>query len=388
MGSSRSFPPGKLSTAESDPRPAAPSEPPERRNASSRPAPRASYPSAPSIPPTPVVMEKPITEPPFERPPMSMSALPNIDSYPPSPPSSRPASIKPPILASDILRDEIAPVAPAQKLIILWSILFSVAFASAAIFSWVGLTTDTVLVGSAITAVAAALAALLPAPYGLRALLAATAGLIPLALGVYGSGPLAAMRSRGNLIDIATLVALTFLPGVLLFRSRYRAFLIARILLGVALVLSLPAEIGFAMTALDEGAPLLVRAANGVVFVGVLGAASGFMGAETTGFGAFWGALIVTVHSAGMAARGLPALSDPPSTWISEKHLGFFAAGFGEWLAATLAAHAIFQLFAAFLAKQARKVDVHRIVGPSAETESAPDRLGEDDRPESLGDDS
>jgi hypothetical protein len=334
------------------------------------------------------MLEKPITEPPLERPPMSMSALPNAaDSYPP-PPSSRPGStIKPPILASDILRDEVAPVAPAQKLIVLWSILFSLAFAAAAIFSWVGLTPDTLLVGSAITSVAAALAALLPAPYVLRAFLAATAGMIPLALGVCGSGPLAAMHARGNLVDMATLVALTFLPGVLLFRSRYRAFLIARILLGVALVLSLPAEIGFAMAALDEATPLLTRIADGVVFVGVLGAGFGFMGAETTGFGAFWGALIVTTYAAGIAARGLPALGDPPSTWVTEKHLGFFAAGFGEWLAATLAAHAIFQLFAAFLAKQARKVDVHRIVGPSAESDSTPERLGEDDRPESLGDD-
>jgi hypothetical protein len=141
------------------------------------------------------------------------------------------------------------------------------------------------------------------------------------------------------------------------------------------------------MAALDETIPLLTRIADGVVFVGVLGACFGFMGAETTGFGAFWGALIVTTHSAGVAARGLPSTSSAPSTWISGTHFGFFAAGLGEWLAATLAAHAIFQLLAALLAKQARRVDVHRIVGPSAETESGPDRLGEDERAESLGDD-
>jgi hypothetical protein len=377
-------------STEGESRPA-PSEPPERRTASSRPAPRGSYPSNPSVPSipsitAPIVTEKPLSDPPIERPPMSMSAIAN-DSYPP-PPSSRPATpIMPPVLASDILRDEVAPIAPAQKAIVLWSILFSLAFGTAAVFSWIGIIPRSVLLGAAVTAIAAAIAALLPVPYTIRALLAAGAGWIPLAMGVRGNGPLAAMHSRGDLIDIATLAALTFLPGVLLFRSRYRAFLIARILLGVALVLALPAEVGFAMAALDQAVPLLTRIADGVVFVGVLGACFGFMGAETTGFGAFWGALIVTTHAAGIAARGLPNATDPISTWITGQRLGFFAAGFGEWLAATLAAHAIFQLLAALLAKQARQVDVHRIVGPSAETASAPDRLGEDDRPESLGDD-
>ena len=383
MGSSRSFPPGKVSTAEGEARPAS-SEPPERRSASSRPAPRGSIPSVPSIPSLPIaVIETPLSE----LPPMSMSALPNADTYPP-PPSSRPPSpIKPPVLASEMLRDEVAPIAPAQRAIVLWSILFSMAFGTAAIFSWVGLIPHSVLLGAAVTAVVAAVAALLPAPYAVRALLAAAAGLIPLALGVRGDGPLSALHSRGDLLDVATLAALTFLPGVLLFRSRYRAFLIARILLGVALLLSVPAEFAFAQSALDAATPLFTRLADGIAFVGVLGGCFGFMGAETTGFGAFWGALIVSSHAAGIAARGLPTASDPPSTWLSMAHLSFLAGGLGEWLAATLAAHAIFQLLAALWAKQARRVDVHRIVGPSAETESAPDRLGEDERPESLGDD-
>ena len=319
---------------------------------------------------------------------MSMSALSNAaESYPPPPSSRPPTPVLPPVLASDILRDDVAPIAPAQKAIILWLILFSLAFGTAAIFSWLGLIPRSVLVGSAATAAVAAVAAFLPVPYTLRALFAAAAGLIPLVLGAQGNGPLLAMHSRGDQLDIATLAALTFLPGVLLFRSRYRAFLVARVLLGLALVLSLPAELGFALAALDQAVPLFTRLADGVVFVAVLGACFGFMGAETTGFGAFWGALIVTTHAAGIAARGLPAASDPPSTWLSAQHAAYFAGGLGEWLAATLAAHAIFQLLASLLAKQARRVDVHRIVGPSAERTSDPDHIGEDDRPESLGED-
>ncbi|MEO8874461.1 MAG: hypothetical protein ABI461_02650 [Polyangiaceae bacterium] len=320
-----------------------------------------------------------------ERPPMSMSVLPPSESYPP-PPSSQPTDIvKPPVLASDILRDDVAPIAPAQRAIVLWLILLSLSFGSAAFLSWMGFLPRSMLIGSAATAAVAALAALLPVPYTARALLAAAAGLIPLVLGAQGSGPLAAMHLRGDILDFAPPIALTVLPGALLFRARYRAFTIARVLLGCALLLSLPAAFTLATTALDEAAPLVTRIADGVVLVAILGSCFGFMGAETTGFGAFFGATIVTVHAAGIGLRGIVDLGQ--KALILPVKLPFLTAGLGEWLAATLAAHAIFQLLASLLAKRARRVDVHRIVGPSAERESDPGRLGEDDRAESLGHD-
>ena len=332
--------------------------------------------------------DPPLSEPPLvERPPMSLSAMPPADSYPPAP-SSRPSMLLcPPVLASDILRDDVAPIAPAQRAIILWLILFSLAFGSAAVLSLLGFFPSSMLIGSAATAAVAALAALLPVSYVTRALLGAAAGLIPLVLGAVGIGPLSAMHMGGDWLDLAPLTALTFLPGALLFRARYRAFTIARVLLGVALVLSLPAEISFAVTALNEAAPMVTRVADGVVFVAILGSCFGFMGAETTALGAFFGALIVTTHAAGIGLRGFPAFSEIPSRWISPPRWLFLTSGLGEWLAATLVAHAIFQLLAALLSTRARRVDVHRIVGVSAETAGDPNELGEDERPESLGDD-
>ncbi|HEX7666470.1 MAG TPA: hypothetical protein VF407_18215 [Polyangiaceae bacterium] len=356
------------------------SEPPEnRRNPpSSIPAPPTSVPRIAPWEMTDVAL------PPSQRPPMSMSTLPN-DSVPP-PPSSAPRPVAPPILASDILRDDVAPVAPAQKLIVAWLVLFSLAFGTAAIFAWLGIFAHELFVPSVVTAIVAACAALLPVPYLTRALLAAMASLVPLALGAQGYGPLAAMRTRGDWLDASTIAALTFLPGVLLFRSRYRAFRMARILLGVALVLSIPAELDFAMAALNLSTPLVTRIADGVVFAAVLGAGFGFMGAETTGLGTLWGALIVTTHAAGIGLRAFAPIVGQPG--ILAKHAGFYiSGGFGEWVAATLAAHAIFQLLAAVSAKSARKVDVHQIVGISAEHPSEPTRMGEDERPEALGDD-
>lgn len=321
---------------------------------------------------------------PSQRPPMSMSTLPT-DAVPPAP-SSAPGPIAPPILASDILRDEVAPVAPAQRLIIAWLILFSLAFGTAAVFAWLGIFAHELFVPSVVLALVAGSAALLPIPYGTRAVLAAMASLVPLMLGAQGYGPLAAMRARGDWLDAWTIAALTFLPGVLLFRSRYRAFRTARILLGIALIVSIPAEVDFAVAALNVSLPLVTRISNGVVLVAVLGASFGFMGAETTGLSTLWGALIVTTHAAGIGLRAFGPLVGQPGLFAKDAEL-FVAGGFGEWIAATLAAHAIFQLLAVVSAKAARKVDVHRIVGVSAERSSEPRRFGEDDRPESLGDD-
>ncbi|MGH7282501.1 MAG: hypothetical protein ACRELY_13325 [Polyangiaceae bacterium] len=379
MRSSPSFPPGKIDNADSGESRAKTSEPPTAgRSLSSRPAPAPSIPSIPRIAPWERVGES-------DRPPMSLSSLPTDSSAPP--PNSQPRPpVAPPVLASDILRDDVAPLAPAQRLIIMWLLLFSLAFGVAAVFSFLGIFPPSLLQASAATAIIAAFAALLPVPYAVRALLAVTASLVPLVLGAQGEGPLAAMHGRGALFDQATIVALTILPGALLFRSRYRAFKVARVILALALIASIPAEIGFGLTTWDATAPLVTRVADAVVLLAVLGAGFGFMGAETTAFGAFWGALIVTTHATGIGLRA--------SGWVIGKEdffephaWSFIAGGVGEWVAATLAAHAIFQLFAALLGKWARRVDVHQIVGISAETKSEPDRLGEDDRPESLGDD-
>jgi len=168
----------------------------------------------------------PLSPPP---PPMSTSSL---------PPEVAPISvvpfsiIKPPVLASDILREEVAPIAPAQRAVRIWLAAYALAFAALAAASRMGFgpPSSTVFNGSIATAVVALAAALVPAPYAARASFALIAGLVPLALGAVGEGPLAAIGFQGRLAGALGVGLVTLLPGALFFRARYRAFRAARIL--------------------------------------------------------------------------------------------------------------------------------------------------------------
>jgi hypothetical protein len=304
-------------------------------------------------------MTSPAEQPP-EQAPVSTTSLP-ADARPVA---AKRVLAKPPVLASDILREEVAPIAPAQRLVRIWLGLFALAFVAAAIASVEGFgpASPGVLAGSIATAIVATIGAFLPAPYAARASLAAIAGLVPLALGARGEGPLAACGFDGTLHAATGLVLVTALPGALLFRARYRAFRAARVILAVVLVFCIPAFAFLAMGAIDASATLLARASDGVVAVAVLTALFGFMGEETTGGCGGWATTLVLVHAGRVVLRTL-ALDTTYGHW------GFVFAGIGEFVASTLVSFAIFQLLAALFAREARKVDVHRIVGPSADGE-------------------
>lgn len=297
----------------------------------------------------------PLTPPP----PMSTSSL---------PPEVQPISIvplvpiKPPVLASDILREEVAPIAPAQRTIRMWLVGFALAFVAMAVTSRLGFgpPAGNVFTGSLATAAVALLAALLPAPYAARASLAVIAGLVPLALGVSGEGPLAALGFEGWSWGCAGLVLVTLLPGALLFRSRYRAFRAARWILALMLVLSAPALIGLALGAVSDG-EILFRIVHGATLLAALTAFCGFMGEETTGGCAGWALLVILTHAMRLGLHTLGSSSEAFGPW------GFVVGALGEFVAAALVAFALFQLLAVVFAREARKVDVHRIVGPGAE---------------------
>ena len=303
-------------------------------------------------------MTSPVPQPPVEQPPVSTTSLPT---------DARPIVVKrilaKPVLASDILREEVAPIAPAQVLVRIWLGLFALAFVAAAVASFEGFgpASPGVFAGSVATAIVATIGAIVPAPYAARASLAAIAGLVPLAMGVRGEGPLAACDFDGTLHAATNLVLVTALPGALLFRARYRAFRAARVILAVVLVCSIPAFAFLALGAIDVSAPLLARVSDGVVAAAVLTALFGFMGEETTGGCGGWATTLVLAHAGRVVLRTLVFDTTPYGRW------GFVFAGIGEFVASTLVSYAIFQLLAALFAREARKVDVHRIVGPSAD---------------------
>jgi hypothetical protein len=223
-----------------------------------------------ALPPTP-------TPPP----PMSTSSLPASRKIP-----LRMPPVRPPVLASDILREEIAPEAPAQRAIRVALLAFALMSLTAAFAASTGLTTLTGLAGARLnapwalegaiaTAVVAAIAAFAPLPYAVRAIVAALAGAVPLAMGAVRIGPLARLGDDGHLVSIAMLSMATALPAALVFRARYRAFRAARVILGVALGISSPAVILLALRATD-GAE--AAGARGLAVAGIVGAVAGTLG--------------------------------------------------------------------------------------------------------------
>jgi hypothetical protein len=301
-------------------------------------------------------------------PPMSTSSLPASKRIP----LRAPAPVKPPVLASDILREEVAPAAPARRAIRLALLAFCVfslcgAAAASANLDSSRLAAPLAFEGAVGTAIVALIAALLPLPYSARALVAAVVGFIPLALGARHLGPLARLGDDGFVHAAAMGLMATVLPAALVFRARYRAFRAARVILAVALVLSGPALVLLALTAVNGSEPLIARAIAVAGLGAALASTLGFMGPETSGGCAQWAALIVGAYVAG------PTWRAASSAWSGHGAdiLALTVAAVGALAACTLATFGIFQLLAVALADWARTVDVHRAIGPGA-SESAP----------------
>jgi hypothetical protein len=301
-------------------------------------------------------------------PPMSTTSLPPGGE----PVASSAPVIRAPILASDILREEIAPLAPARGALRGVLLPLSAGFALWGVASLAGFTVPAPFEASAafVTAGAAGLAAALPGPYGARALLATLAGLLPLVLGALWQGPLAELGMEGPTQAGAALVVATLVPAALFFRAQYRAFGVARGMLVLALALSGPAVFFFAGAALSNGAPLLLRGASGLALFAVSTSLAGFLGAETTGGCNAWAILILGASAARVfvvswlgASAGHDALSlTAEATCV--------ATGLGALAASGVASVGLYQLLAALFARRARLADVHQIVGPSAEEEA------------------
>jgi hypothetical protein len=265
--------------------------------------------------------------------------------------------VEPPVLASQMLRDEVAPIAPARRLVRVLLSAFAAFFALVAAAAWTGLAPPLpgLVAGAVATSLLAGIAAAVPAPYAGRAGGAAFTGVAPLLLGALGLGPLAAIGYEGTGRALAALVPATALAGALIFRGRYRALREARLVLALALVACAPAVWFLAASALDVQAPLAARLADAALVVSASTAFFGFMGAETTAGCAIWAGLVLTVH-AGRIAAAAWTLSAPRFDVRS-----FMLASAGDLAASSLAAFALYQLLAVAFGERARQVDVHQI---------------------------
>jgi len=194
--------------------------------------------------------------------------------------------------------------------------------------------------------------ALLPFPYGLRAGVAALLGAALMALGVRGAGPLAGLAIDGGTDrDVLRLLALSALPAALLFRAHYRAYHPARWVLALALALALPFAIGELVLAFDGSVAPVARIAATANVLAISIGLLGFMGEGTTGAGSIGASLVLVALSAELAVREFTPLASADIGLLT-----YAATAVGTACASLLASVGLFQLLAAALAGDARRL--------------------------------
>jgi len=273
-----------------------------------------------------------------------------------APHSKKPEAPKKPVLASEVLKEELAPLRPAAVSVRWWLIGIAAALAllGASYRYGLGLPEQAISASSAAFGGAAALAgiAVLPFPYVVRATASLAVGVCLMFLGVTGSGPLGGVAVDGGAFrDITRMLTLTALPAALLFRVSYRAYGRARVILGVALLLSLPFLVGQILLAANPDVSSITRSAAGLTAAAVLCGLFGFMGSGTTGGGSVWAALVLAVLPAETAFRQLTPLAGPDTGVLI-----YPAAAVGMLAAGLAASIGLYQVLAATFAADARKV--------------------------------
>jgi hypothetical protein len=278
----------------------------------------------------------------------------------------------PPVLASEVLREDLAPIEPGRRASRWWDGGVALLFLAVGVCLRFGLGVSNISpqAGAICLAAAAATGAtgIVPFPYLWRAVVGGLAGATVLALGLFGAGPLALMADpvSNPLTEIFRVVTCVAVPAALLFRSYYRAYERGRLLLAVAFVLSLPFLASSVQVALDG--PTMGRVGAGLAIMGALLGLVAFMSAPTTMVSA-WCALVLTALIA--ADIGLRQLYAARPTGSGD--LVYVLTGLAFFASVVPVALGLFQTWAAVYAREARLVDVHR---PS-EPDPAPPSVSE-----------
>jgi hypothetical protein len=265
-----------------------------------------------------------------------------------------PKSERPPprvVLASECLREDVAPREPGAMRGRWVTIGIGVALAFLGLAMRLGNDPTPGAASIAIGAAGAAGAlAVLPFSYTIRAVSIAALGVLLMALGLEGSGPLAAGRVGGGGSELARLLTLATLPGALLFRARYRAYPRARLVLGIALLASVPFAVSQILVTADTAAPLLDRGSAALDLAIILAGLFGFMGEDTTAGGSVWASLVLALLPANIAVRAFDSLPSP-GAWVRP-----VGAAIGTGCAATLAAVGLFHVLASWFGSDARRL--------------------------------
>jgi hypothetical protein len=275
----------------------------------------------------------------------------------------RKAKTAPPILASEVLREDLAPLEPGRRASKFWDGGVALVYFIVGVCLRFDLGVSGVNARASAICLAAAAAtavtAVAPFPYVWRAVVGGVVGAAVVLLGFAQMGPLAwLLDGSGPWIEAGRVVTCIAVPAALLFRSHYRAYNRGRILLGAAFALSTPFLV--AEATLTAQGPAVARIGAALALTGTLSALLAFTAAPTTRVSA-WCAEALTALLAlelGLRQLYLPGAAGPLVYPLAA--VAFFAA-------VVRMALGVFQTLACVYAREARMVDIHR---PSQEPDA------------------
>ena len=274
-----------------------------------------------------------------------------------------------PVLASEALMEDLAPVEPAGASARIWCALLGAGFFIVGALPLLGLRPGGVsaAVPSLVIGAIALVAALARVTYRQRAVAMVVLGLLSGVVDLGGTRAALATGVGGVGWSLSRLVPAIAIAAALIFRSRYRAYAGARVFLGAALLTAVPFAIHTALSFSSGFGPAQIGGV--VVLVTIAASLTGFMGSETTGAGPYVAWSIVVAFATELALRALwsPGALRTPANLV---HVGIAATAFAG--AAVLAALGLFQIAAWRFAADARRIDLH----PPA---SRPDRRDDAD---------
>jgi hypothetical protein len=260
-----------------------------------------------------------------------------------------------PLLASEALMEDLAPVEPWSQEARYWAAGWGLLFVLLGIAPYL---TSGVAGGSVLSFVLGALTLAIagaPVTYATRAVLLIVIGAACGGLGMAGFGPAAVLEGTVGAWAILHLVTATGLPAALLFRARYRAYVGARYILVAALGATFP-FVGYCLLMLGQD-DLAVQVASGIALAAVALSLLGFMGSETTIAGS-WVAAVVIVTVAGQI--GVEALIGVGSEALTLQILWATGSVIAFAGASLLGALGVFQVLASRHWVEARDVDLRR----------------------------
>jgi len=265
----------------------------------------------------------------------------------------------PPILASEVLREDLAPIEPGRRASRFWDAGVAVLFLAVGICLRFGLGVSNLApqAGAICLAAAAAIGAtaLVPFPYAWRAAVGGFVGAVVVTMGFFGDGPLALLAEEASptWFELCRVIACVLLPAALLFRSHYRAYERGRILLATSFILALPFLVEEALLAMQG--PAIGRIGAALALTGTLSALIAFMPAPTT-YVTAWCAQTLTV----LVALDVGLRQFHASTPGGTGSFGYALTGVAFFASVVPIALGLFQMLSVVYSREARLVDLHR----------------------------